>query len=71
MTKIQLVGGPLDGERHEVHGLAIPDVIEKPWPHSTCRHIYELAKVTVGGYRLYRYLHVKSYRPATQECEGR
>lgn len=64
---LPLINGPLDGSSHVVHG-RFQDVIELPWTHSSTRHIYELY---VGKNKRFFYLHVKSYRPATQDCKGR
>jgi len=65
-TIIYLRGGPLCGEPHACTG-RIPDIIERTWEHSTSRHIYELC---VDARKKFFYGHVKSYRPATQDCQG-
>lgn len=70
MTTLPLIGGPLCGLRHVVHG-RFPDVIELPWEYLSCRHIYELVVMKVGGAARLRYLHVKGYRPATQDVCGK
>lgn len=62
-TIISLRHGPLDGRTHTVTG-RVPDRIERGWEHSSSRHIYELCRES--SVRLF-YLHVKSYRPATQD----
>ncbi|MDE2107234.1 MAG: hypothetical protein KGL39_59100, partial [Patescibacteria group bacterium] len=68
MLVIKFIGGALDGGTHHIMHGHIPDVIDLPWEESSSRHVYELVRLKVGDTGYFRYWHVKSYRPETQDC---